>query len=160
MMEMFPLNFFEFLCASNNYQAAKRILTDPKDISETIHTYLLKELKKYFVVGGMPEAVNVYTNSESFLESLEVQEEIINSYQLDFSKYKPRVNDRCLNDVLKSSAQSVGQQIKYASLSEDFSFHTIKSAFELLCMAKVIRKIRSCDPSGLPLGASVSDKIF
>ncbi|OPX24426.1 MAG: hypothetical protein B1H02_03510 [Candidatus Latescibacteria bacterium 4484_107] len=65
-----------------------------------------------------------------------------------------------MNAVLSSTAQRVGQQIKYAHLTEGYSNPTIKKAFDLLCLAQVIRKVASATPSGLPLGASASARKF
>ena len=48
----------------------------------------------------------------------------------------------------------------FRSLADGFSNPTLKKSFDVLCMAKIIRKIPSVDPSGLPLGASASEKIF
>ena len=108
----------------------------------------------------MPESVKVYAETGSMRESFEVQAEICETYRMDFAKYSPQVDKQCLNSVLTSVSQSVGQQIKYTRLSRDFSSPTVKKAFQLLCQANVIRKIASADPSGLPLGISSSEKVF
>jgi predicted AAA+ superfamily ATPase len=108
----------------------------------------------------MPESVRSYVESGSMQEAFEVQAEICETYRMDFAKYRPQVNTDCLNSVLTSISQNVGQQIKYSRLATGFSNPTLKKAFDLLTMAKIIAKISSTNPSGLPLGASSSDKVF
>lgn len=93
-------------------------------------------------------------------ESFEVQSEICETYRLDFSKYQPQADKHCLNAVLTSIAQSVGQQIKYSKLGEGFSNPTLKKAFDLLNLSRIITQVSSAEPSGLPLGTTASAKIF
>lgn len=93
-------------------------------------------------------------------ESFEVHEEICETYYLDFTKYKPQVDKTCLQQVLVTLSQNVGQQIKYSRLTDSFTNPTIKKALHLLELAHLVYKIQSADPSGLPLQASASDKIF
>jgi len=51
--------------------------------------------------------------------------------------------------VFASVAKNVGRQIKYSHLAEGFTHPTIKKAFDLLCLAQVIRRVPSANPSGL-----------
>jgi predicted AAA+ superfamily ATPase len=46
------------------------------------------------------------------------------------------------------------------AISNGYSNPTLKKAFDLLCLANIIRKVPSVDPSGLPLGATAAEKIF
>ncbi len=155
-----PLSFQEYLLASGQQSAAQVLKEPPVQLSETLHRFLSNELKKYFFVGGMPEGVRAFVETNSMQESFEVQEEICETYYLDFAKYKPQVDKICLQQVLTSLAQKVGQQIKYSRLTNSFSGPTIKKALHLLELANLVSKVPSTDPSGLPLQASASDKIF
>ncbi|MBU0568390.1 AAA family ATPase [bacterium] len=155
-----PLCFGEYLQASGNDEAANILLAPPKAVSPTVHDFLCEELRRYFFIGGMPESAAAYIETGSLQESFEVQAEICDTYRMDFAKYSPHANKHCLNAVLTTAAQSVGQQIKYSRLGNGYSNPTLKKAFDLLCLANVIRKIPSVDPSGLPLGATASAKLF
>ena len=155
-----PLCFAEYLQATGNNEAANIVLGSPQDVSQTIHEFLCEELRRYFFVGGMPESVVAYVETGSMRESFEVQAEICDTYRLDFSKYSPHADKYCLNAVLTTVAQSVGQQIKYSRLADGYSNPTLKKAFNLLGLANVIRKVPSVDPSGLPLGATAAANIF
>lgn len=155
-----PLTFQEYLLAAGHKQAAELLREQPKQLSDPIHAFLSGELRKYFFVGGMPECVKVFLETGSMQEAFEVQEEICETYFLDFAKYKPRVDKLCLHQVLAAVARNVGRQIKYSNLTDGFSNPTIKKAFDLLCLANLIYKVSSTDPSGLPLQISSSGKIF
>ena len=117
-------------------------------------------LRRYFFVGGMPESVKTFAETGSMRAFFEVQEEIVETFRMDFSKYSPKSDKHCLNGVLTAAAKNVGQQTKYSRLAEGYSNPTIKKAYDLLNLAGVQRKVSSTDPSGLPLGASASSKTF
>lgn len=108
----------------------------------------------------MPEAVVAYAGTKSFEEAFRVQEELIETYRQDFSKYAPRADKQRINAVLTNVSKSVGNIIKYSKLAEGFSAPTIRKAFDLLCLARVISKVRSSSPSGLPLSANATEKRF
>ena len=73
---------------------------------------------------------------------------------------RQKVDITCLDEVFLVASKSVGEQIKYAKLCDSFTGVTNHKAFDLLVKAKVLHKIPSCDPSGLPLGASARQKKF
>ncbi len=157
---LYPLCFAEYMEAIGNAPAAAALFGDPAEISPSVHGLLRDELKRYFFIGGMPAAVKAYLESNSLRDAFEVQGEIVESYKMDFAKYTPHVDRYCLDAVFTSLAQSVGQQIKYSRLAEGYSNPTLKKAFEALCLAQVARRVTSADPSGLPLGATASIKVF
>ncbi|MBI2339243.1 MAG: ATP-binding protein [Deltaproteobacteria bacterium] len=157
-LELFPMNFAEFLWATGKEPLADLVLSpipdDPKKApSETIHRLLLDETRKYLFVGGMPEAVRVYAETESFKEGFAVHAELVNAYRADFAKYTPRVDKQCLESVFRGAAKNAGRQIKYSRLAEGHSNPTLKRAFDVLCQARLVQKIESASPAGLPLGA-------
>lgn len=160
LMNMYPMCFSEFLLASGNEPAAQLIQEAPKKLSENIHNMLIGELKKYLFVGGMPECVKTYYEAQSMNEVFEIQTDLMSTFRQDFLKYTPRMDTGCLNSVLSSIPQKIGQQIKYSSLAEGYSNPTIKKAFDLLETARLFRKVRAASPAGIPLGASASDKKF
>jgi hypothetical protein len=159
-IHLYPLCFAEYLKATGNDEAADIILGRPGPLSQAVHELLCTELRRYFFIGGMPECISAFIETGSMQESFEVQAEICDTYRMDFAKYSPRADKHCLNSVFATVVQNVGQQIKYSQLGEGYSNPTLKKAFDLLCLANVIKKIPSVNPSGLPLGATANQKIF
>ncbi|MEI7421891.1 MAG: AAA family ATPase [Prolixibacteraceae bacterium] len=160
MMEVHPLNFSEFLLALNYKKAAGICNKQITEVSESIHDFLLEQLRIYWMVGGMPECINEYVNTKSLKQAAEVQDEICETYRLDFNKYKPKTDINCLNAVFSTIAANVGQQIKYTGLAVDFTIPTIKRAYESLLLARIAKKIKSLSSIGIPLEVHASDKRF
>lgn len=149
-----PMTFYEYLSALGKDVMAEKLLTPPNQAQETIQRAILHELRNYFFIGGMPEAVRTYRDTHSFLETFSVQTNILDSFREDFHKYNPHVAVDCLDAVLTNASRSVGEQLKYTRLDANHNYKTNHKAFDLLVKAKVLHRIASCDPSGLPLGAS------
>ena len=159
-LHLHPMTFREYLAGVGNQAAADCAAQHPSTLDESLQLRLLQELKTYFFVGGMPESVQAYRDTGSLVAASQVQHEIIGTYREDFAKYAPRADPACLDAVLLSVARSAGDQIKYARLDRGRSGPTNRRAFDTLRKARVIHKIVSCDPSGLPLGASADDLRF
>jgi len=155
-----PLTFYEYLLAIGKDAMAEKALSFDADLTDAAQASILSELKKYFFVGGMPEAVTAYRDTNSLLEVFAIHSEILDSYRDDFSKYTPKVNPLCLDAVLLNAAKFVGNQLKYSRLSSGFSYQTAHKAFDLLVKARLLRRIQACNPSGLPLGATANPKKF
>jgi uncharacterized protein len=160
MMNMLPMNFYEFLLASGKEKLAEIIISKPARLSDAVHTTLLENLRQYMFIGGMPESIKVWLQSNSMADVFQVQTDLVETYRQDFSKYAPYADKQSLNHVLATVAKNVGHQIKYARLSEEFSGPASKKSFELLLLARVLHKIRAASPAALPLAAGASEKKF
>jgi predicted AAA+ superfamily ATPase len=159
-VNMYPMTFAEFLLAGGHEQLCRILKEPPTKIDEFVHNLIITQLKNYFFTGGMPEAVQAYLDSEYMLEAFDVQSEILAAYRLDFAKYAPRADKLCLDQVLSGCATRVGDQIMYSQLTDSYSNPTIRKAFELLCMAKVLQKIPSVKRPVVPLGSLANNRKF
>ncbi len=159
-MQVNPLSFFEYLLSIRGEPLAAESLKHPGTVSGHVQDMLLDELRQYFFVGGMPEAVKTWRDTKSMVEAFEVQSEILNSYRDDFSKYKPQVDSNCLDAVFLNCARMVGEQLIYTKLDPGHGGQTNRKAFDLLVKARILNKIPSCNPSGIPLGATANQKKF
>lgn len=159
-LEINPMNFSEFLQACGHIKASELCRNPAVEVSTPTHNFLLKLLREYWMVGGMPESVLEYIQSKSIKSATEVQDEIYSTFHLDFNKYKPKTDIHCLKTVFSNVAIHVGKQVKYTGLAQDSTIPTIKKAFESLTLARVIRKVRSVSKPGIPLLANSSDKKF
>lgn len=89
--DLYPLTFFEFLNAIGK-NTLSNFLANTKAFSaipNPIHEETLALLKKYFYIGGMPEAVAKFINTQNMREVRVVQKEILDAYELDFAKHAP-----------------------------------------------------------------------
>jgi uncharacterized protein len=157
-MELFPMNFMEYLIARERDSIVQLIKNDPANITVTIENLIYVELNNYFVVGGMPECVQLFCKTSDFLKVGELQNDLLFSFAQDFKKYKPQVNSYCLNDVLENTVKNIGGQTTYSKLSDRFSNPTIKQGLDVLITARILHKVENVGISGLPL--TVSGKQF
>ncbi len=161
-LDLAPLNFFEFLHALNE-SSLVQMLQEQKNaqaISEIFHIKLLSLLKYYFVVGGMPEAVDTYIKTEDIFQVRTIQKEILDAYTLDFAKHAPK------EDVIKIMAvwESIPNQL--AKENKKFIFSAIRqsarareyeTSIQWLKSAGLILKSNCISTPKLPLD-SYSDK--
>lgn len=153
-VHMRPLTFLEYLWAIDNQVAAGVVQAGPAATDPLVHQVLLRHLRDYLFVGGMPAAVRAFVERGAMREVFALQDAIIATYRDDFGKYGVRVDRDCLDEVLRALARSVGRQIKYAHLAPGYRGETIRRCFELLAGARVVERVPSASPVGLPLGAS------
>ncbi len=159
---LYPLTFREFISvtkpASLSYLDTLSPLTD--EIPSAAHQQLLKKLREYFFVGGLPEAVQVFDDGESLQEVSAVHRSIISTYQDDFSKYT-RQNDLFLiQKILNCIPKSLGQKIKYTNISRDDRAAQVKKSISLLAKARICHQVKHSHCTGLPLAAESSETVY
>jgi uncharacterized protein len=161
-LHMGPMTFSEFLQALDETKLADSLLGwEPgKDINPVLHRRLLEQLRLYYNVGGMPEAVSRYADTRSLSAASEVHASIIQTYRDDFPKYIGGRNFARIQHVFNFAARNVGQKVKYSQYSSDDKSATIKTDIELLCMARVLHKVVHSHCNGLPLQGEVEEKVY
>jgi predicted AAA+ superfamily ATPase len=129
---MYPITFMEFLQAKKSGSLIPSIpdLDSIKPVPDLIHEKMLDNLKEYYIIGGMPEAVQTYINNPSFTRVTEVHRSIIFSYIEDISKHYPRTDKELISQVFFNSARNVGSQIKYAGLVKGERSERVKAVLE------------------------------
>lgn len=159
---MRPMTFREFLVASGKEILSENIpdIFTEQPVSQILHNALIEQLRLYFIVGGMPEAIFKYTQTNSFTDVKKVHNDIVDSYLESLVKYHSRINRQSLEQILKIIPSQVGRQVKYTYLDNERRIEVIKRNLQILEKALLVHLIHSSDASGLPLGASVSFKIF
>jgi predicted AAA+ superfamily ATPase len=90
-LHLYPLTLLEFLDAmgESRYRKLLKDVDSPIPLAEAFHSHLIDMLRRYYFVGGMPEAVKNFAETGNARETREIQEEIIKSYVLDFAKHAP-----------------------------------------------------------------------
>jgi len=157
ILHLFPMNFEEFLIATKNEKLLPYVSLKKK-ASEVIEDKMYHELLNYYWVGGMPACVKEFVDSKNYKSVRKIQEDLLYTYQQDFSKYSPQVNRDCLLDILNSISQNIGGQIIYSKLSERFSVPTIKKGVEVLATAKIFTLVHNVSVDSLPF--TISNKQF
>ncbi|RUM42221.1 MAG: AAA family ATPase [Desulfocapsa sp.] len=157
-----PMSFTEMLLAMKEENLLSFLqsyqLTD--DFPLTAHQRLLELQRIYLLIGGMPEAVQRYVDTKSFEQVSEVHASIVDTYRDDFAKYAQKSTLFNLHRVFDYVPSAIGEKFKYVNVDPNTQARDIRKAFDLLLKAQVIRRACHTDGSGLPLRASINDKIF
>lgn len=157
-----PLSFQEFLIASgkkslHDYLSA---ITLKDTIPEAIHQQLLKLVREYMILGGMPAVVQDYLENNSFLTAQNLQTVLLSTYRKDFGKYAARTDYKGLEKLFERAPSLVGQQFKYTKVAADMRSRDLKNALEKLRHAGLIATIYATSASRLPLNASIDESKF
>jgi uncharacterized protein len=126
-------------------------------LPEAVHNKLVDQLKTFYLVGGMPAAVTEWIETNSYIECTHVHNDILDTYQDDFAKYKSRVSPALLRKVLRSVALQAGSKFVYRQVADDVHSSVIKDALHLLTLAGLIKPVTHSDGNGVPLGAEEND---
>ncbi len=159
-LHMYPMTFLEFLLARGNETASGIIDRPPAQLPDAQHETLLQELKRYFLVGGMPGCIVAFNQSESVADVFEVQADLITSFIDDFGKYAGHADKKCLEDVFRGISKGIGSQVTYSTLTREFTHPTIKKALTLLTKAKIVHPVPSVGLIEHPLDIGTSSKKF
>ena len=160
-MFMYPMTFDEFLDANGQQlliEARNQASVD-NPLPEPLHDKLLELLRTYILVGGMPEAVKTWVKYHDFVRCQEVQDDIVVTYEDDFTKYKKNVDPILLRQTLRSAAVQATKKFVYSKVGSDYKTAEVKKSIELLALAGIIHPVIHTDANGLPLG-SEEDKSY
>lgn len=122
MMNMYPLSFKEFLIAigrENLINEIQKHFDNNERMDKTIHELCLKLYRTYLVVGGMPEVVQTYLIEGKTIAAIDVQAEILESYERDMTKYA----DNSLSNKIISAFDSIPVQL--AKDNQKFQYKVI-----------------------------------
>lgn len=156
-MHLFPLNFKEFLMACNE-EALTQIQL--KDISQALHEKLLKLLKQYIFVGGMPEVVREFITTKNLKECSNIQTTIISNYRDDFNKYSRNANLFNIRKIFDAIPRLLSQKFKYSNVSDDIQSRELSKSLDLLVLAGLAYKCHHSSSNGVPLSSEIDPKKF
>lgn len=88
-LDLYPLNFHEFLQALGEKELVNIINNNQLDLIEVFSNKLKDYLKQYLYIGGMPEVVESYIKYKDFNEVRQIQTRLLEAYEQDFSKHAP-----------------------------------------------------------------------
>lgn len=120
-MTLYPMSFKEFLNANGEELLVEAINENKFDTISTFSSKLINYLRYYYFVGGMPEVVQAFVENRDFNEVRKIQEEIISSYNSDFSKH----TDSNTAERIKMVWDSISSQL--AKENKKFIYNAIKN---------------------------------
>ena len=156
MLDLYPLTFTEFLDATGNVRFAKLIESGDTEMMNAFSDRLAELLKQYYVVGGMPEAVNAYVAEQDVRAARATQLEILNGYVSDFAKHiPPRLLARSMlawesipRHLSQENKKFVFGQVRKGARAADF-----EESLAWLEQAGLIYKVRRVSKPHVPLSS-------
>lgn len=153
-LELYPLNFNEYLMACGKEELVDIIKGKDASLITSMKSILIEELKTYYIVGGMPEAVVSYVKDKDINSVRQVQERLLDYYRQDFSKHAPislvpRLNqvwDSIPAQLSKENRKYIYGQVVPGARAKDFEL-----AIQWLSDCGLIHLVHRVKKPGIPL---------
>lgn len=168
IMDMYPLDFVEFLRANSigelAINAIKAKCSRGEALDEALHTRLLILWKKYLLVGGMPDAVNEYLRSFNLFEVRAIQKDIIRLYGADASKYdkEHRLVIKRIYDMIPSNMENKRKRIILRNIEDkkNARFSSYMEEFEYLISSGIALEVLAVSNPKYPLAESMTKNLL
>ena len=157
-MQIDPMTFSEFLIANGDENLAAYLenTNTIEPIPDAFFNPLSEKLKMYYVTGGMPESVLMWTNARDVSAKQEVLSNIINAYERDFAKH-PNISEvPKISMIWKSIPSQLAKENKkfiYKVVKEGARAREYEDALQWLIDARLVHKVYRSNAPGLPIAA-------
>ena len=157
LLEIAPLTFDEFLlaCDEGLYRYYCSIRKEQK-IEEIFHRRLLELYHYYLIIGGMPECVSSWQQHKDPKKVLQIQRELIEIYESDFSKHNGKVNSGRILMVFRSIVSQLAKENEkfiYGAVREGGRARDFEEAIEWLVSAGMLNRVYNVSKPEHPLPA-------
>ena len=167
VVTMYPMDFEEWLWANGiqpqHIDYLRECLNKEIPVNEAIHQRMHKLLLLYVVVGGMPEAVATFLESNNMNDVVEVQHSIIETYKADMLKYalqedKSRIRE-CFDSIPAQLAKE-NKKFQYATIKKGGRSHQYQGSLQWIEDAGIIRRCYNTTITELPLNGNAIPDSF
>ena len=118
-ISMYPMDYEEFLWAigdTSTIPLLRKCFESRKAVGEQLNRRLLRDFRLYMLVGGMPQAVNEYIETNNFRKVDLVKRDILNLYEEDFRKFDPSGRASMLFDAIPAQLAKNASRYQTASV--------------------------------------------
>ncbi len=155
---LYPMSFVEFLHANEEDKLIGYIgkEKDIYSISDAVRDKLENYLKYYFIVGGMPEAVNSWIEKKNVVAVESIQDDILQMYQLDFAKHAPEKDLRKISQIWKSIPDQLAKENSrfiFGHVRKGARAKDLENALNWLIDSGMVYKIEVIEKPYIPLSA-------
>ena len=162
-LDLYPLSFMEFLDAIGEGNFIE-LLKSPKSLNiKVFKEKYIEWLKKYYYIGGMPEAVSTFVETNNFQKVRKVQENILDAYTKDFSKHISSTGKLKIDLLWESVPSQLTQESKkfvYKKIKSGARADEFEEALSWLINCGLIYKINRITKPALPIKAYEDTKAF
>ena len=162
-LELYPLSFAEFMFAMDKKQFAELLQKRDFDMIKNFKQEYIDILKHYYFVGGMPEVVFNFSVNKDFNEVRKIQQNILASYEQDFSKHAPNEvvpRIRMLWNSIPSQLSKENKKFIYGNIKEGARAKDYELAMLWLTDCGLVHKVHRISAPSIPLKAYEDLKAF
>lgn len=162
-LNLYPLNFYEFLNAIGYSQLADLLNKKDYDMINTFSGKYADLLKKYYYIGGMPEAVQTFIDTDDLYEVRNIQNNLLLYYENDFSKHAPNLQIPRIQMVWNSIPAQLAKENRkfiYGIVREGARAKDYEIAIQWLMDYGLIHKSYRVKKPGLPLISYMEQSSF
>lgn len=164
-MDLFPMSFEEFVMADGGgkYVEGIKKLAYEREIPELYAMPLEKYLKNYYIVGGMPEAVQAWVDTHDYKEVEEVQDRILKDYADDFGKHAPldiAMKIRLIWDAIPTQIARDNNKFVFSHVKQGARAKDLEDALEWLLNSGIAYKLNMVPTPELPLSGMADSTYF
>lgn len=167
VIDMYPLDFEEFLWANGLTRpviaSLQNCLINETAVPEALHIRMSELLRQYTVVGGMPDAVQTFVNTKQLNLVLQIQRDIVNSYQDDMLKYANQRDKSLIRECFISIPKQLAKENKkfqYAIIKKGSTASRYLGSLKWIEDAGIIKRCYNLSITELPLANNAIDEIF
>ncbi|MGM9597985.1 MAG: ATP-binding protein [Eubacteriales bacterium] len=157
LLDVFPLTFDEFLDATDPaLYAFYESIEKGQQIEEIFHNRLTDAYNNYLIIGGMPECVASWVKYKDPAKISEIQRELVEIYENDFSKHNGKVNSGRILMVFRSIVSQLAkpnEKFMYGAVREGGRARDFEEAIEWLVSAGMLNRVYNVSKMEHPLSA-------
>ncbi len=157
LLDIYPLTFDEFLEATDeSLYAYYSSIQKEQPIEEIFHSRLLEAYNYYLIIGGMPECVSSWIAHKDPAKISQIQKELIEVYENDFSKHNGKVNSGRILMVFRSIVAQLAksnEKFMYGAVREGGRARDFEEAIEWLVSAGMLNRVYNVSKMEHPLAA-------
>lgn len=157
VLRLYPLDFEEYLTATGNDMLIDEITecyAQMSPMNEGLHQKALDLYHDYLIIGGMPEAVKAFIETNSYIDASLIQSSIIDSYTADMAKYASNseaVKIRACYNSIPAQLAKDNKKFQYKVVQKGGSSSIFGASLEWLKQAGAILECQRVDQGTMPL---------
>jgi uncharacterized protein len=165
-IDMYPMDLEEFFIANglgdDVINELKERFTTLTPVNDFVHDKMINAFYTYLIVGGMPEAVQTYLDSNDFMSVSKVHEKIQREYKKDFTKYEKKNKLKLIKtyELIPSELNTRNKRYIFSNLDNELRFDRYENSFNWLNDAGVSLPVYNVTEFEVPLEASKKSNLF
>lgn len=167
VIDMYPLDFEEFLWANGIsdpvIEMLKKCLENEIPVPEALHSRMRQLLLQYAVVGGMPDAVQTFVDTKRMDEVLQIQRDIVRSYEDDMIKYAEKKDKSRIRECFQSIPKQLSRENKkfqYSVVKKGSTASKYAGSLQWIEDAGIIVRCYNLNITELPLDGNAKEDVF